>query len=74
MNAILPDRCEHLSDLTGLNVIVRREKSQNIYVFLDGDTEVAAYWTYKKAKAFAMGVNYGVARGLSLRGGTQWMS
>jgi hypothetical protein len=62
----LLDRCEHLSELSGLNVVVRQEKNQNIYVFISPrGHEVSAYWTYKKAKAFAVGVAYGwFARGV----------
>lgn len=55
MSAIYPDRCEYLSELSGLNVVVRREKNQNIYVFLRGSVDVTAFWTYQKAKAYARG-------------------
>ena len=67
MTEYMVDRCEYLSDLSNLNVVVRRErKGCNVFIFLCGDKEVAAYWSYKKAKAFAKGVQWGVDRGIRI--------
>ena len=53
------ERDKYLSSLSGLNVVIRKEKNRNFYAFVCGDHDVTGFWTYPKAKAFAEGVDYG---------------
>lgn len=55
MTATYPDRCEYLSELSGLNVEVRQDRGRNVYVFLRGSVDVIGFMTYQKAKAYALG-------------------
>ena len=59
MNKELRDRLVHLETLSSMRVSVHKEKGQNVFVFYAGDRHVFATFTYKKAKAFALGVAYG---------------
>lgn len=57
----LPDRRENLERISGLTVKIRREKGQNVFEFFRRDRSVHTAFTYKKAKAFALGVCYGMS-------------
>lgn len=59
----MKDRVKHLSALSGLDVFIRYDEKGTIYVFANGKDDVAAFYTYKKAKAFATGVAYGFTAG-----------
>lgn len=54
----MEDRLKFLSQLSGLTVDLRVDSKGKCYVFRRGNYDVAAYYTYKKARAFADGVNY----------------
>lgn len=51
---------EYLQDLCGLEVICYHSKGTNCYVFRKNNRDIAAFYTYPKAKAFAKGVQYGI--------------
>jgi len=54
------DRIQHLQDLSGLCVVIRRIRRQcNLFQFFSQGRIVFATHTYPKAKAFAFGVRYG---------------
>jgi hypothetical protein len=54
-----PTRAEHLAQVSGLRVEVRREKNEEVYEFYRGKEPVKTVFTYRKAKVFAQGVEIG---------------
>jgi hypothetical protein len=65
MTKLLQDRIKTLEDISGLVVVARIEKSQNVFDFFDNGVTVKTVFTYNKAKLFAEGVQYG--RNLTLK-------
>lgn len=52
-------RCQHLSEICGLQVNARREKGERVYSFVSNGTVIKEAFTYPKAKLFAEGVEAG---------------
>jgi hypothetical protein len=52
-------QAQYLSNLCGLIVRGRKEKSENVYDFWVGRHHIKTCWTYPKAKLFAEGIVVG---------------
>ena len=56
---LLPDRQQHLEQISGLSVRLRQEKGVNVFEFYRDERSIFTAFTYPKAKAFAHGVRCG---------------
>lgn len=59
MTELLQDRIKTLEAISGLTVVARVEKGQNVFEFYDNGVTVKTAFTYNKAKLYAEGVQFG---------------